>query len=339
MKSSGTILVRALENLQCSTCILEVKSYLYYFHNNIYHTMSLYFDKKNILSGPSVRQQDSHMIMEGVSKPLKERIVSIDTKFRKDIFNMNADVNLVLGEKITEVKSIEVDSVDIPITFFNINSYNNSFVIKITNPSVSTHTVFLTPGFYSSLSAIATEINLRLDAIVVDAIVDTGFNVGDVSFNLIGNRGVFSTTSNSYDIYFNGSSGLGWLLGYRGNSYSINGSSKKAISEGVALLKYPRHIYVALNEFSNSSNMNVFHVPGSNSNLNKNIIARVSVPDTGFGTTITASHGNGFLVSEVRRYLEKVNVQRIQVQLLDDAGNVIDMNGGDFAVNLRVVSE
>lgn len=305
--------------------------------------MSYYFDNKNVLSGPSVRQQDSHMIMEGVSKPLKERIVSIDTKFRRDIFNLDADVNLVLGEKITEVRSIEVDSVDIPITFFNINSNNNSFVIKIASPSVSTHTVSLTPGFYTSLSAVATEINARLDAIV-----DSGFNVGDVSFNLVGNRGVFSTTSNSYDISFNSPvdsrcnfnlSGLGWLLGYRGNSYSINGSSKKATSEGVAILKYPRHIYVALNEFSNSSNMNAFHVPGSNSNLNKNIIARVSVPDTGFGTTITGSHGNGLLVSEVRKYLEKVNIQRIQVQLLDDAGNVIDLNGGDFVVNLRVVSE
>ncbi len=296
--------------------------------------MSYYFDNKNVLTGPSVRQQDSHMIMEGVSKPLKERIVSIDTKFRRDIFNMNADINLVLGEKITEVKSIEVDSADIPITFFNINANNNNFVIGITNPSVSTHTVSLTPGFYTSISAVATEINLRLDAIVT-----SGFNVGDISFNLSGNRGVFSTTSNTYNISFNGLSGLGWLLGYRNNSYTINGSSKRATSEGVALLKYPRHIYIALNEFSNSSNMNAFYVPGSNSNLNKNIIARVSVPDTGFGTTITASHGNGLLVSEVRKYLEKVNIQRLQLQLLDDAGNVIDMNGGDFAVNLRVVSE
>ena len=36
--------------------------------------MSYYFDNKNIFAGPSVRQQDSHMIMEGVSKPLKEKI-------------------------------------------------------------------------------------------------------------------------------------------------------------------------------------------------------------------------------------------------------------------------
>lgn len=304
--------------------------------------MSLYFDNKNILNGPSVRQQDSHMIMEGVSKPLKERIVSIDTKFKRDIFNFNADVNLVLGEKISEVKSIEVDSADIPITFFNINEGNNSFVIKITSPSVSSHTIVLTPNYYTSLSAVANEINTQIHAIGTD------FAVADVSFNLSGNRGVFSTTYNSYDISFNNTvdsrcnfntSGLGWLLGYRGNSYTINGSNKNAVSEGVALLKYPRHIYIALNEFSNSSNMNAFYVPGKNSNLNKNIIARVSVPDTGFGTTITASHGNGFLVSEVRRYLEKVGIQRIQVQLLDDAGEVINLNGGDFVVNLRIGCE
>ncbi len=294
--------------------------------------MSCYFDNKNIFAGPSVRQQDSHMIMEGVSKPLKEKIVSIDTKFRRDIFNMDADVILLFGEKITEVKSLEVDSIDIPITFFNINSYNNNFTIKITNPSISSHLITLTPGFYTSLSSLAAEINAQMVA------VGTNFAVTDVSFSIVGNRGVFSTTSKSYDISFN-ESVLGWLLGYRGNSYSINGSSKKATSEGVALLKYPRHIYVAINEFSNSSNMNAFHVPGSNSNLNKNIIARVSVPDTGFGTTIAASHGNGLLVSEVRRYLEKVNIQKMQVQLLDEAGNVINMNGGDFVVNLRVVSE
>jgi hypothetical protein len=295
--------------------------------------MSLYFDNKNMIMGPSVRQQDSHMIIENVSKPLKERIVSIDTKFRKDIFNLNADINLVLGEKISEVKSIEVDSADIPITFFNIDSNNNTFAIKITSPIVSTYNISITPGFYTSISSLASAINSKMNAI------GSGFLTSDVSFNISGNRGVFSTTLNSYDISFNGPNGLGWLLGFRNNSYSISSSVPVIISEGVSLLKYPRHIYIALNEFSNSSNMNAFYVPSQNSNLNKNIIARVSVPDTGFGTTIAASHGNGFLVSEVRKYLEKINIQRLQLQLLDDTGNVINMNGGDFVVNLRVICE
>ena len=33
---------------------------------------------------PSVQQQGSHMVMKGVSKPLKEKIVNIDTKYRTD---------------------------------------------------------------------------------------------------------------------------------------------------------------------------------------------------------------------------------------------------------------
>ena len=292
--------------------------------------MSLYFDNKNVFMGPTVKQQDSHMIMEGVSKPLKERIISIDTKFRKDIFNFNADINLTFGEKITEIRSIEVDSVDIPMTFFNINADNNNFnIVK----SAFAHTISIAPGFYVNIAAVATAINAEMVAI------GSGFSVSDISLNLSSNKSVFSTTSDTFDISFNGSSGLGWLLGFRGNSYSINNSAKKVTSEGVGLLKYPRHIFVALNEFSNSSNMNAFYVPGSNSNLNKNIIARVSVPDTGFGTTITASHSNGLLVSEVRKYLEKVNIQKMNVQLLDDAGNVIDLNGGDFLITLRVICE
>ena len=268
------------------------------------------------------------MVMGGVIKPLRERIVSIDTKFRKDIFNFFADVNLTFDEKLTEVKSIEVDTIDIPMYFFNIRDET----FNITHGGI-TYTVTLTPGFYSNTASLASEINTKL--------TDTGFAATDISFNVNGGKGVFSTTSDTFDISFNGNSGnsgksgLGWLLGFRANSYTIQSSSKTATSEGVILLKYPRHIYVALNEFSNS-NVNSFHIY---SNLNKNIIARVSVPDTGFGTTITATHGNGFLVSEVRRYLEKVNIQRMNLQLLDENFNVIDLNGGDFSITLRLVCE
>lgn len=287
--------------------------------------MSYYFDNKNILSGPTVKQQDSHMVMGGVIKPLRERIVSIDTKFRKDIFNFFADVNLTFDEKLTEVKSIEVDAIDIPMTFFNIRDAT----FDITHGGIM-HTVTLTPGFYSNTASLASEINTKLTDIGV------GFAATDISFNANGGKGVFSTTSDTFDISFNGGkSGLGWLLGFRANSYTIQSSSKTATSEGVILLKYPQHIYVALNEFSNS-NVNSFYV---HSNLNKNIIARVSVPDTGFGTTITASHSNGFLVSEVRRYLEKVNIQRMNLQLLDENFNVIDLHGGDFSITLRLVCE
>ena len=294
--------------------------------------MSYYFDNKNIMSGPSIKQQDSHMIMTGVSKTIKERIISIDTKFRKDYVygqNADADFNIAFGEKISEVRSMEVDSIDIPLTFFNINSSNNTF-------HVNTSLITLTPGFYANVAAITTEINSKM--------ISAGFSATDISFSTvsINQTSVFRTNTVTYDISLGSTdtykTSLGWLLGFRKNSYRITSSSKSAVSECSINLKNPRHLFLAINEFS-STNVNSFLAPFENANLNKNIIARVSVPDTGFGTTITASHGNGLLVSEVRKHLEKVNIQRMHVQLLDDAGNVVNLNGSDFAFTLRITCE
>jgi hypothetical protein len=289
--------------------------------------MSYYFDNKQITLGPSVKQQDSHMIMTGVSKTLKERIISIDTKFRKDYVygqNADADFTVTFGEKISEVKSIEVEAIDIPLTFFNINSSNNTFYIDAS-------LITLTPGFYSNISTVTTEIN--------DKLISAGISASDLSFSVINisQTSIFRTNTNTYDISFNGSykTNLGWLLGFRKNSYRISSS---IVSECSINLKNPRHIFLAINEFSNS-NVNSFLAPFENTNLNKNIIARISIPDAGFGTTIIASHSNGFLVSEIRKYLEKVNIQRMHIQLLDDAGNVINLNGSDFAITFKVVCE
>jgi WASH complex subunit 7 len=43
--------------------------------------------------------------------------------------------------------------------------------------------------------------------------------------------------------------------------------------------------------------------------------------------------------AHVRKYLEKVNIQRMNLQLLDDTGRVIHLNGADFSVCLRMVHE
>ena len=75
---------------------------------------------------PGVQQQGSHMIMKGVSKTLKEKIVNIDTKYRPNYdYTSYASANMVFGEKLSEVRSMEVVSIDIPITFYNIYANND----------------------------------------------------------------------------------------------------------------------------------------------------------------------------------------------------------------------
>ena len=57
---------------------------------------------------PSVQQQGSHMVMKGVSKTLKEKIVNIDSKYRPNYdYTSYASVNMVFGERLSEVRSME----------------------------------------------------------------------------------------------------------------------------------------------------------------------------------------------------------------------------------------
>ena len=309
--------------------------------------MSYYFDNKPTSSfmDPVVQQHGSHMVMQNVHKTIKERIVNIDTKYRKDYdYTQPASANVIFGERLAEVRSLEVVSADLPITFYNIHADidcdgtgNNYLKIVI---GASSEMLVLTPGYYASAASLKAEINARLTAL--------GGNYVNISFDVSNNLSVFSSSSSTATISMNVNrsgntvdsnlrNGLGWILGFRDTIYTVT-SVKRLYSEQILLVRSPRHVFIALNEFSHS-NTNSFVSPLEYSNLNKNIVAKISIPTLNFGETLCANLTNGYLVSEMRKYGEKVNIQRMNLQLLDDAGRIIHPNGADFSVCLRMTHE
>lgn len=297
---------------------------------------SYYYD----VMEPSVEQQGSHMIMKNVSKTIKEKIVNIDTKFK------NASSNVVaFGEKLTEVRSLEVVSVDIPYTFFNFFSPihcttggNNYLRIK-QNGSFAPKVVTITPNNYPTTTALATEINLQLA---------TNALATDISFSVVNNKSFFKSKTNSYSLAtnidicgntdeLNNLNNFGYALGFRDTSYNL--TTAGLYSETLITLKTPRHLFLVLNEFS-QGNANAFVSPQENTNQNKNIIAKISLPNNMvFGDTLCANKANGLLASEVRKYLEKINIHKMQLMLIDDAGREVDLNGADFSICLKVIHE
>ena len=309
--------------------------------------MSYYFDNKQTSSfmAPTIQQQGSHMVMQNVHKTIKERIVNIDTKFRKDYdYTQPASTNVVFGERLNEVRSLEVISADLPITFYNIHSDiecdgtgNNYLKIVI---GASSEMLILTPGYYTP-GSLKTEINTRLTAL--------GGNYVNISFDVSNNLSVFSSSSSTATFTMNVTrsgntsdtnlrNNLGWILGFRDSAIYTVTSSKRLYSEQILHVRSPRHVFIAINEFS-QSNSNSFVSPMEFTNLNKNIIAKISIPPLNFGDTLCANRTNGHLVSEVRKYGEKVNIQRMNIQLLDDAGRVIHLNGADFSMCLCLTHE
>ena len=303
--------------------------------------MSKYLENNDLFLEPKTTQHGSHMIMTNVMKPTKKKYINIDTRFR-DEYNMNSLVNynITLPERITEVKTIRITNIEIPNSIYNISSSigNNSF--KVSKKDSNENTIINIPnGNYTSISLLNI-INNQLNVI---------FNE-DILVSEINSKIIFTARQHNYIIDFtideHGNFDkhsprlkLGWVLGFRDTVYNIiNGKDIK--SESLIDLNGPRYLYLAVDEFS-KGNQHSFISPLPKSLINKNILARISIDSKTwmFGTIFPANNKSGNLVCDIRSYTGKTDLQKLNIQLLNEYGNPVDLNGLDLSFCLEVEHE
>jgi hypothetical protein len=286
---------------------------------------------------PKTTQYGSHMIMTNVNKPTKTKYINIDTRFCEEYNYLNlANYNITIPERITNVKNITILSTEIPLTFYNIsaNLGNNTFLI--TNGNTTTN-IIIPDGQYDS-TALKTKITSLL----------TGTTL---TFDQSGNNTIFTNTSSSisYSIKFSiGNDGnidknnlkfkLGWILGFRLPNYTINISSTLK-SECFSNLNGCQYLYLAVDEFKGVQKS--FITPLASSLISKNILARITMNSNTykFSNIFPANRMNGYLVSDIRSYNGKVDLQKLNISLLNEIGNPICLNGNDFSFCLKVEYE
>jgi hypothetical protein len=117
---------------------------------------------------------------------------------------------------------------------------------------------------------------------------------------------------------------LGWLMGFREGYYDNNVAY---VSEGVIDLTGPKYIYLVIDDFNKSVN-DGFYGAFTSSILNKNILARISLQGSVFSTF---TQSNLLLVTTSRQYFGPVDIQKIQVQLLDEYGRILNLNNMDYS--------
>lgn len=282
---------------------------------------------------PQTTQYGSHMVMTNVHKTNKTKYINIDTRFREEYnYLQTSNYNITLPERITDVKNMRVVSAEIPITFFNISSAlgNNYFYVdlkKITIPD----------GNYDTTTIITTITT-----------VFTNASITNLTCSLSGAFSKFTASSGTPTIYFavnidgtpdkfNFKSKLGWLLGFRNPTYKF---STNITSEGLIDLNGPRYLYLAIEEF-NKGNQSSFVPALYSSLLNKNIIARISLNKAthDFGKILPTNNFNGLLLSDTRSYTGKIDLLKLNIQLLNENGIPINLNGMDFSCCLEVIHE
>ena len=115
------------------------------------------------------------------------------------------------------------------------------------------------------------------------------------------------------------------MLGFRNGAYENNVAY---VSEGLINLDGPRYVFLVVDDYNNNVN-NGFYSAFTESMLNKNILARISLQPGNFNTT--SSQNNLSIISYPRQYFGPVNIQKINVQLLDEYGRVLNLNNMDFS--------
>jgi len=305
--------------------------------------MSKYLDNKDLFLGATTTQYGNHMVMTNVMKPGKTKYINIDTRFRED-YDMNtlSKQNVSLPERYTDVRSISVVSTEIPMSYYNISSALGNNAFKVTtrsDPSKIDH-IKIPDGQYTLnelISNINTLSSIIIQTVSIDSVtkkinLNTTAGAVDPIFD-------FTIDENGNRSRFDFKSSLGWLLGFR--KPIVDDGTEDNIAPGLPSIGGPRYLYLVVDEFTSSGNQSSFVSPLPNSLINKNILARISVSkqDYPFGSILPANLSNGLLMTDVRSYTGKVDIQKLNIQLVNEFGNVIDLNGDDFSFCLKIEHE
>lgn len=299
----------------------------------------------------------------GTLNPLTTRTITkcltIDTRFRDNFYTtQSSDLTIQLPTRITKVVSMQLSSIEIPITFYGISeSYGNNYLylevtyqLTPTSPILEdTRVVIIPDGNYNASDLINT-LNTILaptqdDGITllfpdspysyIQLVLDitaTGSGTGKVYIQASGTRASIiqniklDFTRNREGDVDNAdlSTKLGWNLGFMNRIYD---GSTLYLSDTVIEPVTVRYLYLAIDDYNNSVN-NHFMTAFNKSVLSPNILARISLKGSYF-TLIMENDLN--IVTEPRKYFGPVDIQRLRIQLLDDHGRVLPMNNANYS--------
>jgi hypothetical protein len=305
---------------------------------------SKYFDNKTAFLEPVVTQYGSNMLMTNVHKPSKTKFINIDTRFSnewktiKNDFNNMKQYTIDLPMTISDVKTLSVSQIEIPVSFYTISSAlrNNTFLLINLTLNVR-QVVEIKDGDYTADSMITT-----LNLINTDLTFSINSNT---NFIEILNNSVYTYcfdffTDNYLSVVNNiFKSQLGWIMGFRMGIYQVIPSASIE-AESIFNNNTTRYLFLVIDQFTNLL-PDSFSSILSESTINKNIIARISCSRTlfPFGSVISGNEQNAVIKSDIRTYTGKTDIQKLSIQLVNEIGIPINLNGLDFSFLIKIEYE
>ena len=275
--------------------------------------------------------------------------VMMNTLFREDYVNsLSTDFNIVLPTYFKNVMSLRLSSLQLPNVMYNISEANgnNQLFFDVENGGPSGD-VTMPDGNYdisSFITVLQTQINTQLSTANFTVTYDQYTHKITISYSDPPSNPNFKmvfytpTPKNGkpdtdyrknecieiLQIYKK----FGWFMGYRKPEYS---GARSFTTEGIYNSSPYDYIYFTLNDYNMSQSQNIFGM-FSKSILGDNILAIIPVTSNSFNICFD----NGInLLEKKREYYGPVKIQRFKIQLLDQYGEVLNLNNMDFSFSLE----
>jgi len=315
--------------------------------------------ENEIISRPETQfiQSQPSEYYPGQLNPLNNRVIikclTIDSRFRDNISSTkSSDFIVQLPLKLSKVVSMQLSSIEFPISFYGISaSYGNNFLNisldyvsppDITSIITETRIYTIPDGNYNSTDLINTLNNLlQVNDDPADNFKNIKFSVdlnsnssgtGKVTIAVVTNTENIKNLGLSFSTDSEGdanvttplTSRFGSNMGFINPSYT---GSLSYTSESVMEPFGIRYFYLVVDDYNNSVN-NHFVTAFNRSILNPNTLARIAVSGNYFSVLTT---NDLKVVTEPREYFGPVDIQRLHIRIFDEYGRILDMNNTNFS--------
>lgn len=298
----------------------------------------------------------------GNLNPLNTRIVSkymtIDSRFRENYQTKTSDFTVQLPNKLNKVVSMQLSSIELPITFYGISaSYGNNFLYLYVSqlfsenePLIHNEMVLIVPDGNYTAEELVFSINLILQQRnEKGALTDPNNVFSYIRLNLDITKGS-GTGKVIVEPVYEGNIGrsiqhigLDFTRGVDGNPDSIDITTKIGFNLGFTQERYCgkpfyisdsaidpnslKYIYLSIEDYQHNVDR-LFLSAFNNTNINDNVLARLSIKTGAFSILME----NDFnLITEPRKYFGPVDIQKLRIRLYDDHGRILNTNQTNFS--------
>lgn len=267
--------------------------------------------------------------------------LNLNTCFRSNYYNSNpCNFQYIIPAEIKNVVSLRLASIEIPNSWYLFSKIktNNIFEIEINNNGTITNYEIIVPDGNYDNNTLQVYLNntyfynsgLPNDLSYIEYFIDnysfkskfklTGIYPSNFCFTIKFNKDSNNNVMNTF----------GWIIGFRLATYKT--ITNYIESEGIFDGGGDRYIYVSIDDYqynNNTLNMVCF----DNSIMEKNIIAKIPMVN---GKLSLIVDDNTCSLTKTRKYNGPVNIRNLFIKILDQYGEIIDLNNMDYSLTLEL---